>query len=192
MLSVSPRWLTRKEQARFLHELEKEKSPRRRKRNVAIVQCMLQAGCRVAEVVTLDVDDVDLRRKTLTIRHGKRGKMRVVPMNRDLAGALSDWIEVRKQIDTQDSALFLSERNQRITVRALQHMVRSIFRRIGVENGSCQSFRHSFCKNLLDSGQPLNVVAQLAGHESVETTLRYLRPSEKDLYQAVENISSIR
>nr|WP_245629754.1 tyrosine-type recombinase/integrase [Alicyclobacillus sendaiensis] len=192
MLNVSPRWLTRKEQARFLHELEKEKSARRRKRNVAIVPCLLQAGCRVAEVVALDVDDVDLRRKTLTVRQGKRGKMRLVPMNRDLTKALAEWMDERNKVEAPDNALFVSERKQRLTVRAIQHFVSQIFDNIGIEDGTCHSLRHSFCKNLLDSGQPITVVAQLAGHEDLESCRRYLLPNERDLRIAVEGISSTR
>ncbi|WP_054969886.1 tyrosine-type recombinase/integrase [Alicyclobacillus ferrooxydans] len=188
ILNEAPRWLTRKEQAKFLHQIEKEKNKSKRKRDIAMVQCMLQAGCRAAEVTGLDLTDFDAQHRTLKIRNGKRGKMRIVPVNGDLGDSLMEWLQVRKHIDVSNAALFLSERQQRITVRALQHMVSKAFAAIGIEGG-CHSFRHSFCKNLLDSGQSLNVVAQLAGHESVETTLRYLRPSESDLYRAVQQIS---
>lgn len=192
MLNEAPRWLTRKEQARFLHEIEKEKNVRKHLRDLAMVQCMLQAGCRAAEVTGFDIDDIDFKHLTLTIRRGKRGKTRVALVNRDLAGALTEWLEVRQQIEALDGALFLSERNQRITVRALQHMVHQIFGKIGTVDGSCHSFRHSFCKNLIDGGQPLNVVAKLAGHESIESTMRYVLPGERDLRNAVESISSTR
>ncbi|MBE3557353.1 MAG: tyrosine-type recombinase/integrase [Firmicutes bacterium] len=49
--------------------------------------------------------------------------------------------------------------------------------------------KHSFAENLVDTGTPLQVVAQLAGHESLQTTRRYVTPSEADLRKAVKGIS---
>ncbi|MGG0270553.1 tyrosine-type recombinase/integrase [Bacillus toyonensis] len=61
---------------------------------------------------------------------------------------------------------------------------------IGLTDYSAHSLRHSFCRNLVDANQPLQIIAQLAGHESLETTRRYITPSEIDLRRAVESISS--
>lgn len=59
----------------------------------------------------------------------------------------------------------------------------------GLIHASAHSLRHSFCRNLINAGQPLQIVAQLAGHENLETTRRYITPSERDLRKAVEAIS---
>jgi len=61
---------------------------------------------------------------------------------------------------------------------------------IGLNSYSSHALRHSYCHNLIDANQPLQVVAQLAGHESMETTRRYVTPSENDLRRAVKSISS--
>src|SRR5690606_1939647 len=87
----TPRWLSRKEQAMFLHQVRKEKNPWKRARDLAMMQMMLQAGLRISEVAALDVEDVDLNRRTVTIRSGKGGKYRVALMNPDLVKAVEEW-----------------------------------------------------------------------------------------------------
>ncbi|MBE3557580.1 MAG: tyrosine-type recombinase/integrase [Firmicutes bacterium] len=59
----------------------------------------------------------------------------------------------------------------------------------GLEDATVHCLRHSFAKNLVDTGTPLQVVAQLAGHESLQATRRYVTPSEADLRRAVKGVS---
>ncbi len=187
VLQQLPRWLTRSEQARFLHCINKNNNETKRLRDCAIAQTMLQAGLRSFETVALDIDDIDLRRNTLTIRKGKGNKMAILPINKDLNKALTTYLEVR---ENNSNALFLSERKTRLTDRAVRHQFRNYFDQANLPDATVHSLRHSFCKNLLDAGTELTVVAQLARHESLETTRIYLTPSEHDLRQAVEKISS--
>jgi len=183
----TPRWLTRSQQAKFLHQVRKEKNPWKRARNLGMMQMMLQAGLRISEVAALDVEDVDLNRRTVTIRSGKGGKYRVALMNPDLVKAVEEWFELRGE---DVGPLFFSERGHtRLTRQGIHHLVRKYLNQLGLTDYSAHSLRHSFCRNLIDAGQPLQVVAQLAGHESLETTRRYITPSERDLRKAVEAIS---
>lgn len=185
-LQQVPKWLTRNEQARVLHCIEQNKNPKKRARDYAIAQVMLHAGLRVFEVAALDVDDIDLRHDVLIIRQGKGGKMGYVPINKDLHKALEAYLKVR---DSEDKALFLSERKNRITVRGIEHQFRKYFDQAGLHDRTVHSLRHSFCRNMLDQGTALTVVAQLARHESLDTTRGYVSPSERDVRQAVEKIT---
>lgn len=185
-LQQSPRWLTRNEQARLLHCIEKTKNPKKKARDYAIAQTMLQAGLRIFEVAALDVDDIDLRRNILTIREGKGGKMAILPINKDLHKALMAYIEVR---ESDEDALFLSVKRKRLTDRGIQYQFRKYFNQINLPDTTVHSLRHSFCKNLLDQGVDITVVAQLARHESLDTTRGYVTPSERDLRLAVEKIN---
>ena len=187
ILQQVPRWLTRSEQARFLHCINKNRNETKRLRDYAVAQTMLQAGLRSFEAVALDIDDIDLRRNILTIRKGKGNKMAILPVNKDLNKALIAYLEVRVN---NSNALFISERKTRLTDRAVRHQFRNYFDQVNLPDATVHSLRHSFCKNLLDTGTELTVVAQLARHESLETTRIYLTPSEHDLRQAVEKISS--
>ena len=185
-LQKSPRWLTRHEQARLLHCIEKNKNPLKRARDYAIAQSMLQAGLRVFEVAALDLVDIDLRRKTLTIREGKGGKMAILPINKDLHKALASYLEVR---ESDEDALFISAKGSRLTERGIQHQFRNYFDQINLHDTTIHSLRHSFCKNLLDQGVDITVVAQLARHESLDTTRGYVVPGESALRMAVEKIN---
>ncbi len=185
-LQQSPRWLTRNEQARLLHCIEKTKNPKKKARDYAIAQTMLQAGLRIFEVAALDVDDIDLRRNILTIREGKGKKMAILPINKDLHKALVAYLETR---ESDKDALFISAKGNRITDRGIQHQFRKYFDQINLPDTTAHSLRHSFCRNLLDQGIDLTVVAQLARHESLDTTRTYVLPGERDLRLAVEKIN---
>ncbi|MBN6192909.1 tyrosine-type recombinase/integrase [Aneurinibacillus sp. BA2021] len=188
-LEQAPKWLSRSEQDRFLHAIEKEKNPWKKSRNVAIAQVMLQAGLRISEVASLNIQDIDLRRKTITVIAGKGAKNRIALMNPDLMKAMETWFEVRGEID--EKVLFPSERgHNRMTRQGVHYLIKKYLDSIGLVDYSAHSLRHSFCRNLVDAHQPLQVIAQLAGHESLETTRRYITPSESDLRRAVESISS--
>lgn len=187
VVNLAPRWLSRQEQAKLLHEIEKEKRDWKRTRDLAIAQTMLQGGLRVSEVSALNVEDVDLKHRTLVVVNGKGGKCRIMPMNRDLSSAINNWLSVRG--NTREKALFLSERGCRLTERGIQYQMRNYLDNLGLTDVTVHSLRHSFAKNLIDAGQPLQIVAQLAGHESLETTRRYVTPSEHDLRKAVGSIS---
>ncbi len=186
-LQQIPRWLTRSEQSRLLHEISKTKNNLKRTRDHAIAQLMLQAGLRVFEVAALNIDDIDFRRNTVVIREGKGGKMAILPLNKDAINALTDYLKYRQ---ADDDALFRSKIGSRLTDRGIQHQFRKYFDCINLPDATVHSLRHSFCKNLLDKETPLTVVAQLARHEKLETTKIYLTPSKHDLQKAVQRINS--
>lgn len=187
-LEQAPRWLTRKQQADLIHQVRKEKNPWKRARNLAICQLMLQAGLRISEVAALDVADIDWKRRIVTVWEGKGGKTRRGEMNPDLVRAFEGWREEREEV--ADEAFFISSRGRdRMTRQGIHYLIRRYLDAVGLSDYSAHSLRHSFCRNLIDAGQPLQVVSQLAGHESLETTRRYVTPSEHDRRRAVDSIS---
>ncbi|SDW31862.1 integrase/recombinase XerC [Marininema mesophilum] len=197
-LNQAPRWLPRKQQSDLLHLVKKEKNPWKRTRNLAIIQTMLQAGVRVSEAAALEMDDLDWKRKRLIIWNGKGGKTRRIEMNSDLIRAFKEWEEQRG--DEPSLFLFLSNRGKdQMTRQGIHYMIRRYFDQLGItgDEFSTHSLRHSFCKNLIDarSKDPqlerirITLVAELAGHESLETTRRYVTPSEQDRRRAIESIS---
>jgi integrase/recombinase XerC len=109
------------------------------------------------------------------------------------ASSLKKWMEYREeQNHAENEPLFLSERSTRLTDRAIKYMVAAYARDAGLENVSCHPLRHTFCKNLADAGVRLEQIAYLAGHDSLETTRKYLLPSDSDLRKSVEKISERR
>jgi integrase/recombinase XerC len=74
-----------------------------------------------------------------------------------------------------------------MTRRGLENIVEK-YRGKGLEDLTCHSLRHTFCKNLVDAGVSLEKIAALAGHESLDTTRCYCEPSHHDLEKAVNLI----
>lgn len=191
----APKWLTELELAKYLHVIELEKNEKKKARDMAINRLMSEAGLRVQEVSDLNVADICLekRRENVIVRDGKGGKFRIVPLNKDLIESLENWTNYRKKYRYQENEpLFLSERNTRLTDRAIKYMVAAYAREAELEAVSCHPLRHTFCKNLADAGVRLEQIAYLAGHDNLETTRKYLRPSDNDLRKSVALISELR
>lgn len=198
---LAPRWLTRREQSRFIEMLEMERKNEtisqrwKRIRNICMAQMMLQAGLRISEVAALNLDDLNLKYKRdeeVIVRQGKGNKFRAVPMNKDLLGAVKAWLEVRGEDQDGSRAVFLSERKTRITDRGIRKVLAQYFRMADIPDASPHDLRHTCAKNMLDQGEPIHFVKHILGHEDINTTQRYLTPSKQDLRNAVESISTER
>ncbi len=147
-------------------------------RDTAIVEVLYGGGLRVSEARGLDLDRVDLAGGTARVL-GKGGKERVVPLGRKAVRALEAYLAVRDRIvrkgRTADAAaLFINPSGDRLSVRAVQRMVR----RRGLGAGTRVSLhphalRHSCATHLLEGGADLRVIQDLLGHASLSTTQRY-------------------
>ncbi len=175
---------------------------RRNVRDVALTLLMWKAGLRVSEIVALDVSDVKIQssqRGVVQVRLGKGRKSRNVPLNAQVIAALKMWLKLRP---AEDTALFLSRSNIRLTTRAVQQIVEQIGREAAalVKARSAEAreviavlnaltphvLRHTCAKRLLDAGAQLTEVATILGHEDLNMTRRYTQPSTADLQRAVD------
>jgi integrase/recombinase XerC len=190
---AAPKWLSKLDLAKFLHEIEKVKNEKQKARDMAICRLMAGVGLRVQEVSDLTMGDICLenRRENVTIRSGKGDKFRTVPLNSDVVESLTEWLKFRGIMDKTDP-LFITERNTPIGVRSIHYLVVKYASESSLTDVSPHTLRHTFCKNLEDQGVPLQQIAYLAGHDSLETTRRYTEPGEKDLRKAVHSISEKR
>ena len=189
----APRWLEHKEFKRVLNQLEVEYNGAKSDygkwqaaRDQAMVALMAFAGLRVAELVALDLADVQLsdRSGRVTIRRGKGDKKRVVPLGLEARRALQIWLGRR---GSPAGALFTSKSNGRLTTRSVERTVQHIGAAVGVKM-SPHDLRHTFAKLLVDKGRPLTVAKMLLGHARLETTARYAMPGYRDLENAVEGL----
>jgi len=159
-------------------------------RNYALLQVMLQAGLRIGEVVNLQMRDLVIYDRTGSVRiaKGKGNKDRVIPMNATLRRALIRLIQKRESKNPEEF-VFLSKRGQALTVRAAQKSVTGIVRRAKIKriSVSAHTLRHTFATNYLKANpEHLRELAELLGHESLDTTAVYTKPSQEDLAETVE------
>jgi len=159
-------------------------------RNYAIVQLMLQVGLRVGEVAVLRIADLTMseRSGSVRIRHGKGLKARDVPLNASARRALNQYLEERHP-PAQDAALFVSSRDTAMPVRTIQAVMASLARRACLKRTavSAHTLRHTFALGYLrDNPGKLVELASLLGHDSLDTTAIYTRPSRVDLAAGLE------
>jgi site-specific recombinase XerD len=164
----------------------------RRLRDDAVLEVLYGCGLRVGELCGLDLPDVALRTRTLTV-WGKGGKQRQVPLGQPAADALEGWLRRGRSAflataepgrggrdpAPEEAAVFLNQRRQRLTPRD----VRRILDRRAVAPTHPHALRHSYATHLLDGGADLRVVQELLGHSDVATTQIYTHVSKERLKQ---------
>jgi integrase/recombinase XerC len=178
----APKALSETELRRLLREARRSPHPLHR----AVILLLAHTGLRASELCALRLADVILseRRGKIVVR-GKGEKVREVPLNAEAREALREWLSVRPA--APDDALFVGRRG-RLTPSGVWRIVREYARRAGVE-AHPHVLRHTFATRLLrEAGADLVTVAEILGHESLNTTARYTRPSEADLEAAVERL----
>ena len=177
---TAPRWLDRQDQLALLRAVRKSRS----KRAVAIIQTLLGTGLRISELAALKVSDVEIsdRKGWLQVREGKGSKARDIPLDNRTRTALSNYLEERQEDGSE--RLFLGQRGP-LSQAGINYLVTKYAYQARLEDCTSHTLRHTFAKNLVDAGTPLDQVATLLGHESLDTTRVYTRPSKRDLEQAV-------
>ena len=154
-------------------------------RDSAMLEFLYATGTRVAELVGLDIDDIDLSRRTARVT-GKGNKQRVVPFGESAAEALEQWLEVgRPHLAGDTLAVFVGTRGGRIDPRQVRRVVEKAAQVTGAPGLTPHGLRHSAATHLLEGGADLRVVQELLGHSSLQTTQVYTHVSAqrlKDVY----------
>ncbi len=143
-------------------------------RDRAILELLYSSGLRLAELVDLNLGDVDERDATVRVT-GKGNKDRILPVGRKALEALARWQKSRVQMaDNDEQALFVSNRGQRLSPRSVQARVNYWAKRQGIDSKVYPHlFRHSFATHLLESSHDLRGVQELLGHSNISTTQVY-------------------
>lgn len=144
------------------------------KRDRALVELIYSSGLRLAEAVSLDINDIDWGDAMLTVT-GKGRKTRTLPVGSHALTALKNWLEARKLYTQNDEqALFTTQRGQRISHRAVQMRLQQLSIKQGMDNPvHPHMLRHSFASHILESSGDLRLVQELLGHANITTTQVY-------------------
>jgi len=132
------------------------------------------SGLRLAELVGLNLADLDLTDRTVRVL-GKGNKTRIVPVGARAIDALRAWLKQRPNWAKEpQSALFVGRQGRRLLPRAVQLRVDAWARRQGITTRvHPHLFRHSFASHLLESSGDLRGVQELLGHADIGTTQIY-------------------
>src|SRR5215212_6413726 len=173
----APHWLEKRDVDRLIRTVERHGNTR----DLAIILTLRHTGIRVSELCSLTLGDVETseRKGTLTVRSGKGSKFRVLPLNVDARRTVTSYLEVRPT--SSDDHLFIGQRGQGVSSRAVELLVTKYGRLAGLEDVTPHTLRHSFGKHALDAGADLVSVSALLGHQRLETTAIYTTASARDL-----------
>jgi integrase/recombinase XerC len=143
-------------------------------RDRALLELLYSSGLRLAEVVGLDLNDIDLGDETVRVT-GKGRKTRIVPVGGPARAAIRAWLAQRAGIAADgELALFVNERGKRLNGRKVEDLVRRWAQRRGIEVPvHPHMLRHSFASHLLESSGDLRAVQELLGHANLSTTQIY-------------------
>lgn len=163
-------------------------------RDRAILETLFSTGIRRGELARLKLYDLDGEGGTLTIRHGKGNKDRVVPIGERATAWIEKYIselrpkfvEERHKRNYDESgdkdALFLTGWGRAFTISSLGNLVTGYVKKAKIGKiGSCHLFRHTMATLMLEGGADIRYIQEMLGHVNLETTQIYTRVSIKQL-----------
>lgn len=171
-----PKAISAEDMERLLSEPAQDESAKSL-RDRALLEILYATGLRVTELVSLDVDDVNLASGTVRVVRPKDKRERIVPMHARAVEPLREYLErgrIQLLSDPEEKALFLNHRGHRLTRQGLWLIVKHYVREVGiVEEVTPHTLRHTFAAHLLDSKAELEYVQQILGHANISTTQVY-------------------
>ncbi len=156
-------------------------------RDRAILELLYSSGLRLAELLSLDVTDVDLDESVVQVT-GKGRKTRIVPVGRFAVDAIRRWLAQRAaEVPPGERALFTGRGGRRLGPRAVQLRLRywALRQQLGTPVHP-HMLRHSFASHLLESSGDLRAVQELLGHEHISTTQIYTHLDFQHLAQVYD------
>jgi integrase/recombinase XerC len=180
----SPRQMTDQDEAALVAAAQKYGTVR----DHTLILLMLHTGLRSMEVCNLTRQDVQLGKRSgsVTVRSGKRNKHRDVPLNVTTRAALEIYLPTLKE---ESIYLFPSEKTgQRLGERALRYLIKKYMQLAKLEGFRAHDLRHRF-GYVMAERTPLHRLAQIMGHDSLDTTMIYVQATQADLQTEVEKIS---
>jgi len=206
-----PRALDAEQFARLLRMPDRR--TRQGKRDLALLHLLGTAGLRRAEACALQVEDVDERQRAsdgrlrraipgstswwVTVTYAKRGRRRAIPLERDALEALTAWVKVRPTTAGGELLVSLPRTGAQPGPLSTRDAGRIVARHAAAaglpeDRRSPHVLRHTFCTNLADNGEPIDVIRELAGHADIRTTTIYAAVNDERLETAIAGSSGRR
>ena len=145
-------------------------------RDKAILELFYASGLRLSELVALNLDQIDLIKKTVRVL-GKGNKERMVPVGQKAVEAFKNYIEARGHLlngKPDQKGVFLNKSGDRISARAVERLIEKYLKLTGIQKKvTPHVLRHTFATHLLNNGADMRGIQELLGHASLSTTQRY-------------------
>jgi integrase/recombinase XerC len=144
-------------------------------RDSVVLELFYGSGIRRAELIGLNVDDIDERNRTIKVT-GKGNKQRIIPITKNAERSIKNYLGFRNTLQKRsgEPALLLTAKGERLTPSVVGSLVsKYLSGSTEITKRSPHVLRHSFATHLLDNGADIMAVKELLGHESLSTTQVY-------------------
>ena len=193
-----------KEQIQELFSHNAKRTDSLKNRDQAILYLLYYSGIRAQELVTLDIQSISLKERTIRVI-GKGNKERIIPFTKECQTILKQYMDnerkdllikylahqktkEKKEQDNLTPPLFFNARGERLTTRGLEYILDAIQEKTGLFVGlHPHILRHSFATHLLENGADLRVIQELLGHESINATQVYTHVTEEAMKETYLN-----
>lgn len=176
-------------EVRLLLEQPAKSSTPDAKRDRAILELLYASGMRVSELVSLNINDIDLTNGYVKC-FGKGHKERLIPVYQRAVIAVTDYIKDGRPhlVRTKDEkAVFLNQRGDRLTRQGLWQILKGYAKAVKLQAEiTPHTLRHSFATHMLDGGADLRVVQELLGHANISTTQVYTHLTSEHIRRTYE------
>ncbi len=184
-----PKYLNLTESMNLLKTVTQDTDGKHNLRDYCILTLFLNCGIRLGELVGLNLSSLDLEEKRMRVL-GKGNKERIVYLNPACISALKEYLFERLEVQTDDPALFLSNRCKRISRRRVQQTVENALKAAGMDGRglSTHKLRHTAATLLYQHGHvDVLTLKNILGHESISTTEIYTHLSDSSMQEAMDH-----
>lgn len=183
------------ESGNSLTERQRKYHEKTKTRDLAMMTLLLGTGIRVSECVGLDMQDVDFKNNGIKI-HRKGGAEVIVYFSDEVRKTLMEYYMERQHVTAEDgsiNALFLSLQNRRITVRAVENLVKKYSKLVTtIKNITPHKLRSTYGTNLYRESGDIYLVADVLGHKDVNTTRKHYAALDDDSRRSAAKYVKLR
>ena len=186
--------LTNVEDGKGLSTRQKSIQSKTKKRDLAILTLFLGTGIRISELVGIDINDIDMEVNGFKITR-KGGNQTILYFSDEVKAALEEYLDERANNPLLDNepALFVSLQNKRITVRAVQNLVKKYAHiTTPLKHITPHKLRSTYGTTLYKETNDIYVVAEVLGHKDINTTRKHYAAISEDIKRAASKVVVLR
>lgn len=184
-------YLSKEEIKDVMNSIEQNYTGNMLTRDKAIVGLALATGIRVSALVQINIEDIDFKHKSVKVIE-KRTKTRTLYFGDNTKKLLEDWLEVRNKyysnVDT--TALFLSQWKRRITTNGIRHLITKYTKNLDKQI-TPHKLRATAATQAAAAGVNVQTIQDMYGHDSIQTTMRYVKALDKEKKAAVNIMDKV-
>lgn len=186
-------YLTENEIAKLMAAIDKNPDRLMAHRDRTIISLFLATGLRVGALININIEDIDFDNNVIHVIE-KRQKVRDIPFGERTKDVLTSWIKTRNRefADVDNTALFLSQKKNRISDDAIANMIKKYASDAGIKKHiTPHKMRSSVATNLAKKGTNIQTIANMLGHANIQTTLKYTAVLDEEKGKAVNSLDKL-